>query len=144
MQSLAVVVMEPGSDWPQRVGRQNIDVVVLGQTLGEPNDALLQRVRQRVERDGGLELAVLACNADQNEEAMDRRALVAHTLLDGVLRARHGHLIFSAPAGARPDLQQQLLVLTSTVLEGMAASSARVSVRFDGGKPRREHPSILA
>jgi hypothetical protein len=139
MQSLALVVMEPGSEWPERVGRYDADVVVFGQAKGETDDALLGRVRRRVElgRDR-LELAVLACNNDKNPEAMDRREIIAQALLDGVLRARRGHLVFSASAGASPGLQQQLLALTATVLEGMASSSACVSVRFESGKPEEQ------
>ncbi len=136
MQSMAVVVMESGSNWPQQVNRLDADVVVFGHADDEPKDALVRRVRRRVELGGnGIELAVLACNNDRTDEAMDRRGTIARALLDGIKRAPRGHLVFSARKGASPGLQQQLLSLTAMILEGMISSSASVSVRFESDGP---------
>jgi hypothetical protein len=116
MASIALVVMEPGSDWPAFVCGAAHDVVGLGQASGEPNGVTLQRVCDRAEHSRtAVRLAVLACNAGVDDESIHRRAFTASRLLTAVAHIDGGQLILSGSSGASATLRLGLVGLATTL-----------------------------
>jgi hypothetical protein len=149
MRSVALVVIEPGSEWPSWVAMQDVDVVAVSDAglVPEANahadeaasgQAGLESVRDRIHRLGRpLSLAVLACNGRTDELATERRLAVASTLLDAVRHADLGHLIIHAGRRAPEALRHELIGLTATLGEGLVGTAACVSLRFGTVAPGR-------
>src|SRR5580658_3789323 len=95
MTTTAMIVMEPGSDWPGQVGDET-NLVAFGQgcddLLRRTQDKLgvLQRSRQVIR------VAVLACNAATGGAAALGRAQLARALLGAVSSTNSGRLVLSA------------------------------------------------
>jgi hypothetical protein len=125
----AMIVMEPGSEWPGHVG-DSTNLVVLGHEthdlLGRTQEKLdvLHRSKQAVP------VAVLACNAATGAEAAGRRAQLARTLLGPVSSTTCRRLILMASACAPLQLLQELLTLAESLAEDLRGTTATVSVRF--------------
>jgi hypothetical protein len=146
MRSVALVVMEPGSEWPSWVAMQDVDVVAVSEAGLEPetracaDDAASEAttVRERIDRLGRpLSLAVLACSGRTDEGATERRLAVASTLLDAVRHSDLGHLIIHAGRRAPEALRHELIGLTATLGEGLVGTAACVSLRFGSVAPAR-------
>ncbi len=134
MASIALVVVEPGSDWPAFVCGTAHDVVGLGQASGEPNGVTLQRVCDRAEHSrAAVCLAVLACNADVDDESIHRRAFTASRLLTAVAHTDGGQLILSGSSGASAALRLGLVGLAATLSNVVLENLASVSVRIGDG-----------
>jgi hypothetical protein len=134
MRSLALVVMETGSAWPDHVNQSNMDVVAIGEPFCLARE-LAREVCERVARlERAPELAVLACNAETNDRAMDRRVTIARNLLS-VLQLRTGHFVLSACRIVGPALTAQLIRIAATLNESLYGEAC-VTVRFDGLKPQ--------
>jgi hypothetical protein len=134
MASIALVVVEPGSDWPAFVCGAGHDVVGLSQASGESNGVTPQRVCDRAEHSGAaVRLAVLACNAEVDDDSIHRRAFTASRLLTTVAHTNGGQLILSASSCASAALRLGLVGLAATlsnvVLENLASVSVRIGDR---------------
>ncbi len=125
----AMIVMEPGSEWPGHVG-DSTNLVFLGHEthdlLGRTQEKLdvLHRSKQAVP------VAVLACNAATGAEAAGRRAQLARTLLGPVTSTTCRRLVLTASACAPLQLLQELLTLAEALAEDLRGTTATVSVRF--------------
>jgi hypothetical protein len=134
MASIVLVVVEPGSDWPAFVCGAAHDIVGLSQARGEPNGVTVQRVCDRAERSRALvRLAVLACNADVDDESIHRRAFTASRLLKAVAHTDGGQLILSGSSVASASLRLGLVGLAATLSKAMPENLASVSVRIGDG-----------
>jgi hypothetical protein len=132
MRPTAFVVMEPGAEWPSWVVREDVDVVAV-RGPGPDGGTLTRAVGDRVARVGRpLSLAVLACNAQTDDEATARRVAITRMLLPAVLEVERGHLIINAAGRSSSALRHQLIGLTGTISEGLHGSSSCVSLRFGG------------
>jgi hypothetical protein len=130
MASITLVVVEVGSDWPEFVCGDACDVVALSQASGEPDGIMLQRACERAGRSGAVvQLAVMACNAEADDESIHWRAFTASRLLTAVARTEGGRLILSASKGASAALRLGLLGLATTLADALPERSASVSVR---------------
>jgi hypothetical protein len=165
MRSVAVVVMEPGSDWPAWIVSHDVDVVAVrdGQfECGERADSREPRdttgandpdggpldparvVRERLSRfRDPVGLAVLACNAHEDAGGMSRRVAIARTLLAAVRESDGGQLVIHTARRSSAGLRRQLVGLTTRLSEDFAASPARVSLRF-GWAPRVRDGRLVA
>lgn len=140
MASIALVVVEPGSDWPAFVRGAAHDIIALGQANGGLDAGALQRVCDRAERSQTLvRLAVLACSGNVDDESIHRRAYAASRLLGAVARA-DGHLVLSAGKGACAALRLGLSGLASTLRHALGESLATVSVRIGQGPDQPDGP----
>jgi|HubBroStandDraft_6_1064221.scaffolds.fasta_scaffold241665_3 hypothetical protein len=134
MASIALVVVEPGSNWPAFVCGAAHDVVGLSQASGEPNGVTLQRVCDRAEHSrAAVRLAVLACNADVDDESIHQRAFTASRLLTAVAHTDGGQLILSGSGCASAALRLGIVGLAATLSNVVLESLASVSVRIGDG-----------
>lgn len=128
--SVALVVMESGGDWPSFIVRHDVDVVACRDAGGE-EAAATHAVRERVARLGSPpSFAVLACNAHEDDEAMDRRVAMTQALLASLRESDHGQLIIHIPGRATPAMRRQLIGLTGALTDSMEGNPTRVSLRF--------------
>ena len=127
MGMVSLIVMEPGSEWPGHV-RDSENVVA----VGHPEEALLQRTRQRLDslhRHGDhVRVAVLACNGATDLASVASRTEVAQELLNAVAAASFGRLVLSAAERASIQLRGQLLSLAAALGHKLRGTS--VKVRF--------------
>jgi len=104
MTTTAIIVMEPGGEWPGRIDRCT-NVVA----LCESTDDLLRRTREKLEvlhrARQALRVAVLVCNAAATGADVVRRAQLAHVLLGAAKSRPCGRLILSTTAGASRQLR---------------------------------------
>jgi hypothetical protein len=134
MTSIVLVVVEPGSDWPAFVCGAAHDVIGLSQASGEPNGVMVQRVCDRAEHSRAVvRLAVLACNADVDDESIHRRAFTASRLLTAVARTDGGQLILSGGSFASAALRLGLIGMAATLSNAVQENLASVSVRIGDG-----------
>ena len=132
MRPVALVVMEPGCDWPSWIVRQDVDVVAVRDREDAGEDAL-RALRQRIERiPRPLSAAVLACSLEADDWAIQRRIAIARVLLSAIADSERGQLTISASANASSALRHELIGLTATLSEYLAGSKACVSLRFGG------------
>jgi hypothetical protein len=129
MAGFALVVMEPGSDWPGHVGDSETLVALRSEhdMVGSTREKLaaLRRGRQDVS------VAVLACNGATDEATAHRRATVAGDLLASVSGTWRGRLVLTAPGGrASGPLRRHLLSLTGTLSDSLRGTSATVTLQF--------------
>jgi len=131
MNTAAMIVMEPGSEWPGQVGDQTNVVIP-----GEGSEDLLQRTRSKLEalrRDHqSVRVAVLACNLAVGAAAEAARAQLARLLLASVTTRLRGRLVLTASAAATLQLRDELLRLAGVLTEELRGKRATVSVRFTG------------
>ena len=125
----AMVVMEPGSDWPGQIG-DSMRVIAFSHDGAD----LLRRTQQSVgalhRRDSVVRVAVLACNLATGGAAADRRAQLARALLDAVASTNCGRMVLRASGIASRQQRQELFALAESLAEGLRGSTATVSVRF--------------
>jgi len=129
MAMTALVVMEPGSDWPGHIG-DSMDVVAFsheGEDLLGRTEAKLVFLR-RSKKD--VRVAVLACNSATDGAAVVRRARVARTLLAAVTNTTGGRLILGASGRASHQLRHELFALAEALTEEIRGTTATVSLRF--------------
>jgi hypothetical protein len=135
MACVALVVMEPGSDWPGHVGNSETLVALRSEQdmLVSTREKLasLRRGRQDVS------VAVLACNGAIDDATAGRRAQVAGELLASVSRAWRGRLVLTASAGrASAPIRQHLLSLAGTLSDNLRGTSATVTLKFTETRDR--------
>jgi len=129
MTTTAMIVMEPGSEWPGQVGDAT-NLVAFGQgcddLLRRTQDKLgvLQRSKQVVR------VAVLACNVATGHAAAVGRAQLARALLGAVANTNSGRLVLSASGHTSQQLLHELLALAGALAEELRGTSATVSLRF--------------
>jgi hypothetical protein len=132
MKSLTLIVVEPGADWPDFVCGIAPDIVALGG--GALDGILLERACERAHRSGAVvQLAVLACNREADDESMHRRAFAASRLLMTAARGDSGGLVLSVSGAAHAGLRLGLIGLATTLLHAQQERRARVSVRIGDG-----------
>jgi glutamate racemase len=129
MTTTAMIVMEPGSEWPGQIG-DTTNLVAFGHGC----DDLLRRT---VDRLGVLRrskqvvrVAVLACNAATGNAAAVGRAQLARALLGAVASTNSGRLVLSASGRTSQQLLQELFALAETLADELRGTSATVSLRF--------------
>jgi hypothetical protein len=129
MTNVAVVVMEPGSQWPGQVGDTANMVAIKQSEQDQP-----QRTRERLDAIARgrhcVRVAVLACNAATDGPAVAQRAQVASDLLGAVKTAVLGRLVLTASPDASPRLRESLFSLVGDLGQQLRSSSASVSLRF--------------
>jgi hypothetical protein len=133
MTGVALVVMEPGSEWPGHVGVSETLVALKPghDTIRCTRERLAALRRQREE----INVAVLACNGAMDSETARRRIAVGREMLASI--TRHGRLVLTASAeGASSELRQHLLSLAETLTDGLRGTSATVTLRFTDRAPR--------
>ncbi len=129
MTGVALVVMEPGSEWPGHIGvSETLVALKPGQdTVRCTRERVAALHRQRQE----VQVAVLACNDATDSVTADRRIAVGRELLAAIKRAFHGRLVLTASAGrASLRLRQHLLSLAETLTDELRGTSATVTLRF--------------
>jgi hypothetical protein len=131
MMTTAVVVMEPGSDWPGQIG-DSMNVLAL--SPGGRDD--LRRTQETLavlhRRKQGVHVAALTCGATADARVAGRRAQLAGVLLDTVAAGTDGQLILTASDSARNPARDELLALADTLIERLRGTNATVSLRFSG------------
>jgi hypothetical protein len=143
MRSIALVVMEHGSLWPADINQWSVDVVAFGPPHGAPHERM-RRACERAASEGRTpEFAVLACNAEADDEAIGRRVTLARSLVAAVLPGTSGRVILSAACNAASSLRSQLIALAGTLMESLRGGSASVSVHFDGGDSKEQLRGVL-
>jgi glutamate racemase len=139
MSTTAMIVMEPGSDWPGQVGDETNVVLP-----GDGSEDLLHKTEEKLEalRRGNhlVRVAVLACNGAEGAAAPTARAQLARMLFGAVTVALHGRLILSASTTATLQLREELLRLAGALTEGLRGTRATVSVQFTRPSPLRGSP----
>lgn len=111
---VALIVLEPGSDWPCELGGDYDHVIALA------NDAatLLERTRECLATLAGgrdrLGTAVLACCAAAHD-ATSRRTTIARTLFEALEAAGNGRLVLSTGANAPLSLRDEVRSLAATI-----------------------------
>jgi len=130
MTSIALVVVEAGSDWPAFVRGAADEVVALSQAIEEADGGALERACGRAEHScTTVRLAVLACNADVDDESIRRRTVTASRLVEAVVRTAGGHFVLSARNHPSAALQLGLIRLAATLRNAGRETLASVSVR---------------
>jgi hypothetical protein len=130
MASIALVVVEPGSDWPPFVRGGAHDVIALSQANVDLDSGALRRACQRAAHSrAGVRLAVLACGSGVDDASIHRRAFTASRLLAAVAPTLGGQLVLSASRGSCAALRLGLIGLASTLSTAATTSLAGVSVR---------------
>ncbi|MGO8994077.1 MAG: hypothetical protein ACLQVI_12175 [Polyangiaceae bacterium] len=136
MATTAIIVMEPGGEWPGRI--DNCTNVV---ALCECADDLLRRTREKLEvlhrARQALRVAVLVCNAAASGPDVGRRAQLAHILLGAVKSRPCGRLILCTSAEASRPLRRELLVLAAALTEELRETTATVSLWFSEAPKER-------
>ena len=134
MTTTALVVREPGSDWPGQIG-DSTSVVA----FSRGGDDLVRRTEEKLDalrrRKQSVRVAVLACNSAAGGAAVGRRAKLAGMLLGAVSSTTCGRLILSASGGASHEVRQELLALAGALTEELRATSATVSLWFTEALP---------
>jgi hypothetical protein len=146
MTTTAMVVMEPGSDWPGQIG-DSMNVVA----FGSGGEDLLRRTQEKLDAllrsKQGVRVAVLACSAVVDGFAGGPRAKLARMLLSAVSHATCGRLILIASGQAARPLRQELFALAGALTTELRGTSATVSLRFAearGHEARFEEPGRTA
>jgi hypothetical protein len=134
MTTTAMIVMEPGSDWPGQIG-DFTNLVAFSHGCED----LLQRTQEKLgvlrRSKQTVRVAVLACNAATGDAPAGRRAQLARTLLDAVASATCGRLILSARGRASHKLLGELLALAEALAQELRGTRATVSLRFTDAPP---------
>src|SRR5262249_30608249 len=127
-----VVVVESGGMSPS-LARSGDAVTLRAEPHAAPGD-LLRRTLGTVgtlERTGqSVALAILGCNDDVSALGLERRGGMARALMAAVLHTDGGRLVLVARRDAPPKVRQGLLALAGTLTEGLAGTTASVSVVF--------------
>ncbi|HEY3822328.1 MAG TPA: hypothetical protein VGL81_34420 [Polyangiaceae bacterium] len=132
MSTTAMIVMEPGSEWPGQIGDfTNLVAFTHGR------EELLRRTQEKLgvlrRSKQTVRVAVLACNVATDDVHAGMRAQLAHSLLDAVARTTCGRLILSAGARAPRELLKELLALAESLAQEVRGTSATVSLRVGEG-----------
>jgi hypothetical protein len=129
MTNVAVVVMEPGSEWPGQVG-DGANMVAIKQTSDDREHRTRERLDAIQRGKHCVRVAVLACNSATDAPALAHRAEVAGELLGAVKSAALGRLVLTASPHASPRLRASLFSLVGHLGQQLRSSSATVSLRF--------------
>jgi hypothetical protein len=133
MASIALIVVEAGSNWPAFVRGAADEVVALSQAAEDADGSTLQRVCDRAAHScTRVRLAVLACNADVDDESIHWRNVTASRLVEAVVRTAGGHFVLSAGSHASAAVQLGLVRLAATFDDAGRETLASVSVRAGG------------
>jgi len=129
MTTNAIVVMEPGGDWPGQVG----DLTSLV-AFGPGGEELLRRAEEKVKAlrraKQEIRVAVIACNSATGGVVDIRRVELARLLLRAVKNATRGRLVLSASGRASRQFRQELFALAGELSEELGKSSTTITVRF--------------
>jgi len=139
MNATAVVVMEPGSEWP--TGIEGLTNVV---GLGSLGEDLLLRTRAKLDvfqrREFTVSLAVLACSTATCGDLFGSRATLARALLGAVTGTASGRLILSARNTISRPLRRELVTLAARLVDESRGTTATVALWFTepahGAAPR--------
>jgi hypothetical protein len=127
----AMLVMEPGSDWPGHVGDETSLVAFC-----QEGEELVRRTQTKLgtlcRNNQTVRVAVLACNATTDVQTASRRARLARILLAAVTAATFGRLVLSVNGAASHRQRRELLELVGTLTEELRGTTATVSLRFEG------------
>jgi hypothetical protein len=111
---MALIVLEPGSDWPGEPAGEFDGVIA----LANDEATLLERTRDRlaelVRRSDRLGTAVLACCAAA-QDVVARRMTLARLLFDALEAAGNGRLVLCAGPDAPPSLRDELYALAASM-----------------------------
>jgi hypothetical protein len=125
----AMVVMELGGEWPA-----HIDDLTRVVGLSPCGEDILQRTQEKLcalgRKGEGIRVAVLACNAATDADAVVRRAKLARALLGAVRHTVHGRLILSAREGASIASRTELLSLAGQLTDALRGTTASVHLWF--------------
>ena len=138
--AVALVVMEPGSEWPGHVGDEETLVVLRSDrnmvASARERLAALERARQPVS------VAVLSCNAATDVASGIQRADVASDLLAAVSRVRWGRLVLVVPpAHGSRYFCEHFLALVGRLTDRLRGTSATVTLKLTDG---RDHERVLS
>jgi hypothetical protein len=137
MTSTAMIVMEPGSEWPGQV-MECTNVVAFSQGC-EDLLRLTQSKLDALARGGQtVRVAVLACGSSIDDGGRAHRAQLARALIGAVARATHGRLILSAGHQGSQELVRGLLTLVEDLTGEVRGTTATISLRLAEGS----HPSV--
>jgi hypothetical protein len=129
METTALVVMEPGSDWPGQIG-DSMNVVA----SSDGGEDLFRRTREKIialhDSKKAVRVAVLACNFATDGAAVGRRAQLARTLLGAVTCSTFGRFILGASGRASYPFREALLALAGAITEEARGTTVTVSLRF--------------
>jgi len=129
METTAIVVMEPGSDWPGQIG-DSMNVVA----SCDGGEDLFRRAQEKLAAlhgsQKGVRVAVLACNSAADGAAADRRVRLARALLGAVTRSVRGRLILGVSGRASDQLRRELLALAGALGEEARGTTASVTLQF--------------
>jgi hypothetical protein len=129
MTTTAMIVMEPGGDWPGQIG-DSTNLVAFSQG----GEDLLRKTQEKVDalRRGkqAVRVAVLACNPAAGGATALRRAQLARMLLGLVTSTTCGRLVLSASGRASRQLREELLRLAGELTEELRGATATISLRF--------------
>jgi hypothetical protein len=129
MTTTAMVVIEPGGDWPGQIG-DSPNLVAFSPGVED----LLRKTQAKVDalRRGkqAVRVAVLACNRAAGGATALRRAQLAHMLLGVVTSTTCGRLVLSASGRASRQLREELLRLAGELTEELRGATATISLRF--------------
>ena len=124
-ESVTLVVLEQGSEWPEFAEHGSVLALV---DDGEPQH-LTHRIGA-LQRRQNVRVAVLACNETTGNDASSHRWLTARTLLETVAREGAGHLVVTAPTTSSAHFKQELLSIADSLRGVLAKTSASVSLRL--------------
>ena len=136
MARVALVVMEPGSEWPGHVGETETLVALrsLDGTLLHSTQARLAALKRAHD---DVRVAVLACNEATDDLAAGERACVAGELLTSVVGGRRGRLVLTAPTTRMsPVLRQHLLALAGVLSDRLRGTSATLTLKLTDSSDR--------
>jgi len=129
MTTTAMIVMEPGSDWPGQIGNVT-NLVALRHGCGDVLSKTQEKLSALYKGKQTVRVAVLACNAARGEAVAGQRAQLARMLLGAIACATSGRLILSASRSTSHGLVRELLALAEALAEELRGTTATVSLRL--------------
>jgi hypothetical protein len=130
----SMVVMEVGATFPAFVAeyqRNAPNSLVEIQASSESPAQFAQRVIKKLELvNGDLRVAIMAANAETNEDSASARYRIARALLRVMSRGGSGEIVLTSDA--TEDVRQALFALAGTLCEDLRGTELGVRVRFSG------------
>jgi hypothetical protein len=129
-----MVVMEAGAAFPAFVAeyqRSAPNSLVEIQASSESPAQFAQRVIRKLELMGGdLRVAIMAANAETQEDNASARYRIARALLRVMARGGSGEIVLTSDS--TEDVRQALFALAGTLCEDLRGTELGVRVRFSG------------
>jgi hypothetical protein len=125
----AIVVMEPGSDWPGQIG-DTTNLVAFSHEGGDLSRRTQEKLDALRHAKQSLRVAVLACSAAAGGAAARRRAELARLLLGAVKSTTCGRLTLTASGSSCCQLREELFALAGELTEELRGTRATISLRF--------------